>query len=163
MHMHTSYLYPPYIPVTPAKQKQKEKKKYAHLKHNLMFEASLKFCVGSIDSCLWSCVARELQVDMSGDLKFPGDGGKRSVAHTSVQEEESQHLHLGRHDATIPDPEKPSTTQTSLGRAQTSPEDVQNRLHQSQQGHSTATDVSQVEHEADAATNLRSQGPADHD
>lgn len=52
---------------------------------------------------------------------------------------------------------------TSLGRAQTSPEDVQYRLHQSQQGYGTATDVSQVEHEANAATNLRPQSPADHD
>lgn len=44
-----------------------------------------------------------------------------------------------------------------------SPEDVQYRLHQSQQGYGTATDVSQVEHEANAATNLRPQSPADHE
>lgn len=103
------------------------------------------------------------RLDMPGDGKFPGDGDKHSVAHASVQEEKSQHVHLGSSEATISDPEKPSTTQTRLGRVQTSPEDIQYRLHQPQQGHGTATDVSQVEHEANAAANLGPQGPADHD
>lgn len=136
-----------------------------------MLYVSLKFCVGSIYSYPWphtvTCGQRaagwtclEMVSALGTETRTrPPTGAAEGRPH----KEKTQCEHLGKHDSVIPGPGKLSIPQTRTGSVQTSPEDIQHRLHQSQQGHGTAADVSQVEHEANAAANLGPQGPADHD
>lgn len=78
-------------------------------------------------------VARGLQVGHPVEGKFLGT--KTSTrwptcpAEGRQYKDKIQYVHLGKHNSIILDPEKLSTTQTRLGRVQTSPEDIQHGLH----------------------------------